>query len=91
MKWPNSSEQQNVIHSKTNIGSFKYSHKNDPLCQGSLLRRGLKQRLRNYLGYEVGRMQDEGHGLQVIIESRPHFLTAFSVDFAHGEFLLVKL
>ena len=40
-------------HSKPGIDSFKYSHKNDPLCQGSLLRRGLKQWLRDYLEYEV--------------------------------------
>ena len=32
-----------------------------------------------------------GQELQVIIESRPHFLTDFSVDIAHGEFFLLKL
>ena len=37
------------------------------------------------------RMGVAGRGLQVIVESRPHFLTNFSVDIAHGEFLLVKL
>ena len=49
------------------------------------------------------RMQDAGCGcrtrLQIIVEPRPYFLcghrdslqTDFSVDIAHGDFLLVKL
>ena len=35
-------------------------------------------------------MRVAGRGLQVIIESSPHFLTYFIVDIAQGEFLLVK-
>ena len=37
-------------------------------------------------------MRVAGRGLQVIVKSRPYFLTNFSVDIAaNGEFLLVKI
>ena len=40
---------------------------------------------------QVAGMRVAGRGLQVSVESRPHFLTNFSVDIVHGECLLVKL
>ena len=41
-------------HSKLHGDNIKFSIKNGPLYQGSLLRRGMKQRLRDYPGCEVG-------------------------------------
>ena len=40
-------------HSKLHGNKTKFSFNNDRLYQGSLLRRGLKQRLRDYSGYLV--------------------------------------